>query len=112
MENPEENIAVGPSGYGIGDTTEVGSYPSGASPYGAIDMSGNVVEWVNDWFAEDYYDSSPYSNPPGPSTGSEKVLRGGDFSDVESYARAAKRLRTGPDGIYGIFGFRCAVDGD
>ena len=62
--------------YLLGDTSQVGDYPTGQSPYGAMDMSGNVLEWVNDWFDADYYDVSPYGNPPGPASGSFKVLRG------------------------------------
>ncbi len=63
----------------MGDTSAVGSYPAGASPYGAMDMAGNVYEWVNDWFSydDDYYANSPYENPPGPTTGMFKVERGG-----------------------------------
>jgi formylglycine-generating enzyme required for sulfatase activity len=55
----------------------VGSYPQGTSPYGALDMTGNVWEWVNDWWQSDYYSVSPDENPPGPTTGTYKVLRGG-----------------------------------
>jgi len=64
----------------VGDTTQVGSYPIGISPYGALDMAGNVREWVNDWYQADYYSYSPYSNPPGPVTGSYKVTRGGGWT--------------------------------
>ena len=53
----------------VGDTNGVGSYPSGASPYGVMDMSGNVSEWVNDWYDEDYYATSPADNPPRPGYG-------------------------------------------
>ena len=59
------------TGYGfcVGDTSAAGSYPAGASPYGALDMAGNVREWVNDWYDGGYYSVSPGSNPPGPATG-------------------------------------------
>ena len=75
----------------MGDTSQVGSYPTGASPYGALDMAGNVWEWVNDWYDADYYGVSPYSNPPGPPSGSYKVLRGGSWDDSWDYVRAAYR---------------------
>jgi formylglycine-generating enzyme required for sulfatase activity len=65
--------------YCVGDTTMIGSYQAGVSPYGALDMAGNVWEWVNDWYHPYYYIGSPYSNPPGPATGTLKVLRGGGW---------------------------------
>ena len=61
------------------NTSPVGSFPSGVSPYGAYDMAGNVWEWCNDWYGSDYYSSSPSSNPTGPSFGSHRVLRGGSL---------------------------------
>ena len=54
----------------------VASYPSGASPYGVLDMAGNVAEWVNDWYDPDYYARSPAQNPPGPGTGVSRVIQG------------------------------------
>lgn len=96
----------------VGDTNHVGSYPSGASPYGAMDMSGNVWEWVNDWYAEDYYDSSPHSNPAGPSTGSRKVVRGGAWHNQAHDVRGANRGAPFPDGTHYHIGFRCAKDAD
>jgi formylglycine-generating enzyme required for sulfatase activity len=51
----------------VGDTVAVGSYPEGASPYGAMDLFGNVVEWVNDWFSPWYFIEAPYRDPRGPS---------------------------------------------
>ena len=103
------NFYVGGStGYCVGDTTPVGSYPTGASPYGAMDMAGNVYEWVNDWYQSDYYDVSPYSNPPGPTSGSFKVLRGGSFGHAWNYIRVANRRFNYPYGSFYSFGFRCA----
>ena len=70
----------------------VGSYPSGASPYGAMDMAGNVMEWCSDWYQRDYYENSPKKNPKGPANGAYRVLRGGAFffegQDLRSYARS------------------------
>ncbi len=60
----------------VGDTSPVGSYAAGASPYGVMDMAGNVWEWVNDWYDENYYSHSPASNPPGPATGDTRVAAG------------------------------------
>ena len=64
------------NGYCVGDTSEVGSYPTGASPYGVMDMAGNVWEWTNDWYSSSYYSVSPVNNPPGPATGTYKVYPG------------------------------------
>ncbi len=76
----------------VGDTTEVGSYPLGASPFGVMDMAGNVKEYVSDWFQADYYSISPYSNPTGPETGSARVIRGGSFEDSSLTIRTAYRF--------------------
>ena len=76
----------------VGDTTAVGSYPLGASPYGVMDMAGNVKELVFDWYQVDYYSISPYSNPTGPETGSARVIRGGSFEDSSLTIRTAYRF--------------------
>ncbi|MHB1357672.1 MAG: formylglycine-generating enzyme family protein [Anaerolineae bacterium] len=91
------------------DTTAVGSYPSGASPYGVMDMAGNVYEWVNDWYQSDYYGASPISNPQGPTTGSWRVLRGGDYGTSANNLRSAIRNMNIPDSRGDYLGFRCAV---
>jgi formylglycine-generating enzyme required for sulfatase activity len=97
-----------PSSACVGDTSAVGSYLAGASPYGALDMAGNVWEWVNDWYDASYYSASPGSNPPGPGTGSYRVLRGGSWGDGPGLVRVA--LRNGDDPTVGghYVGFRCA----
>jgi formylglycine-generating enzyme required for sulfatase activity len=95
------------SSYCVGDTSQVGSYPSGASPYGAMDMGGNVWEWVNDWWQNNYYSVSPSSNPPGPASGTSKVSRGGSFLHGWDYVRAAYRTDADPDSRYSYVGFRC-----
>ena len=93
----------------VDDTTEVGSYPTGASPYGAMDMAGNVTEWVNDWFDVDYYSVSPASKPPGPDTGDEKVVRGGNWQRIANNLRVARRYGEPPDIQWNDTGFRCAA---
>jgi eukaryotic-like serine/threonine-protein kinase len=92
----------------VKDTTQVGSYPAGASPYGALDMAGNVWQWVADWYDANYYASSPAHNPPGPSTGSLRILRGGSWDVVRPYVRAAVRDSYKGDVTYEVIGFRCA----
>ncbi len=92
----------------VGDTSEVGSYPAGASQYGALDMAGNVSEWVNDWADELYYEASPYENPPGPASGTYKVLRGGALSYGWLLLRAANRNGYRPYEETPDVGFRCA----
>jgi formylglycine-generating enzyme required for sulfatase activity len=98
------------SSYCVGDTNRVGSYPAGASPYGVMDMAGNVWEWVNDWADDDYYSVSPYSNPPGPDSGTSKVSRGGGYGSIWGYVRVASRgPYCPPEWSYGYPGFRCAA---
>jgi len=97
--------------YCVGDTRQVGDYPTGHSPYQAMDMSGNVWEWVNDWYDAGYYDVSPYSNPQGPDTGSYKVLRGGSWGIDWIRVRAAYRYNSNPMHRSLSVGFRCVGAG-
>lgn len=93
----------------VGDTMPVDSYPRGASPYGALNMAGNVSEWVNDWYDSDTYNSLSRENPKGPSSGVERVLRGGAFGDGSATVRAAgRRSRSDPRYSRDFIGFRCA----
>jgi len=91
-----------------GDTTSVGSYSAGASPYGIMDLAGNMWEWVADWYDGKYYSSSPRSNPPGSSSGQFRVLRGGAWYDNQDLVRAAFRFVDLPTITNDVFGFRCA----
>jgi formylglycine-generating enzyme required for sulfatase activity len=92
-----------------GDTTRVGSYLHGASPYGVLDMAGNVREWLADWYDAGYYGVSPESNPTGPATGQYKVLRGGSWhSDLYSI-RSSDRQYGAPNTRDVTVGFRCAL---
>ncbi len=75
----------------VGDTTKVGSYPAGASPYGALDMAGNMWEWTADFYSADYYSKSPAKNPQGPETGYVFVERGGSWRLSERPVRATYR---------------------
>jgi len=91
----------------IGDTTKVGTYPPGASWVGALDLAGNVWEWVQDWYGP--YSSSTQTNPTGPTSGTDRVLRGGSWDLNASYVPAAIRHFVPQDIRVGAVGFRCVV---
>ncbi len=93
------------SGLCVGDTSQVGSYADDVSPYGVVEMNGNVWTWVNDWYGESYYSVSPYADPQGPSgpqlsTGGNcdncRVVRGGSFAFTDNYSRTSYRGRLNP----------------
>lgn len=110
----------------VGDVTRVGSYAEGASPFGVLDMAGNVWEWVFDYYNGKYYAESPAVNPTGPDNGGLnhlRVIRGGSFQDNFFNLRISNRgYEVGPDpsalpnedAYYGRssvkIGFRCAND--
>jgi len=92
-------------------TQSVGSYPLGASPYGCMDMAGNVMEWCADWFGQTYYNSAPSRNPTGPSKsgiGAYRVQRGGSWFITIYYLRCASRSFDDPDRGEEYYGFRLA----
>ena len=72
-------------------TVPVGSYPGGMSPYGAMDMGGNVWERLFDWYGPDVYARSAYEDPKGAVTGTARVLRGGSFTSVQKFLRTTAR---------------------
>ncbi len=88
------------------DTVPVGSIPADASPYGLMDMGGNAMEWVSDWFHPYYFESKVTQNPRGPLYGVNKVLRGGSYlASSPAYARREVPPSFAEPGA----GFRCAI---
>lgn len=107
----------------VGDTSRVGTYPLGASPFGVLDMAGNVAEWTQDLYSATYYTTqADFTNPTGPESSAtlRRVVRGGSLGDAEINIRVPKRSAvTGSNldvvpGTAGEFspriGFRCAQD--
>ena len=105
--NESPSCSLANYNYCKGDTTVVGSYPEGESYYHALDMAGNVWEWVNDWYASSYY-AEQLNNPPGPSSGTFRVLRGGSWCSYDGFIRSAVRLGVYPLDWNSYLGFRCA----
>jgi len=91
---------------GYADTAPVGSYPAGASWAGALDLAGNVWEWVADWYGA--YPSGRQENPTGPSSGEDRVVRGGSWGSGPYRVRAAYRDGFPPVYRNAYIGFRCA----
>jgi formylglycine-generating enzyme required for sulfatase activity len=121
---PDNDATLANFNFMVGDTTRVGTYAAGASPFGVLDMAGNVAEWVNDYFDPKAYETSPSANPQGPEVSYtyQRVVRGGSLGDAELNIRVAKRSSVAgpnptnlldPAGLIGEYspriGFRCAV---
>lgn len=110
-DQPFVEGVMGP-GCGSGTTQPIGTKPDGASPYGAMDMVGNLWEWTQDWYSDDYFENSPYNNPQGPSEGAFKVLKGSSW-DMRTAPELLANLRFGyaPLGQGYLIGFRCVKPG-
>ncbi len=106
-EDPENDLYLTNANNEIGDTTPVGLFIRGTSYYGAMDMGGNVREWVSDWYDPHYYLNMPDRNLTGPESGEKKVLKGASFEDSSHYSRAANRLAHDPTSPGIARGFRC-----
>ena len=100
----------GVDGDGYEYAAPVGSFPDGASPYGVMDMAGNVDEWCADLYDEDYYSRSPQQNPKGPDSGSRRVFRGGSWDSSLTLLRCADRGNFVPTWAASDIGFRCSQD--
>lgn len=93
----------------IGGVVPVGSYPEGASPYGALDMAGNAAEWVADTFDPAYYTYGPSHNPQGPDRVLDHGLRGGSWASPSEHAQTFFRDSSHSVTPNWRVGFRCAV---
>ena len=90
-------------------TAPVGKYPAGASPYGVLDMAGNVWEMMGDWYDGEYYQSSPSQNPGGPGLGAYKVTRGGGWDSHPWMLRSTGRAGGNPKKSSDSLGFRVVM---
>ena len=92
----------------VGESLPVYRYSAGASPYGALNMVGNVREWIADWYSDSYYSISPYKNPKGPDTGTERSLRSGAYDASARGIFTTTRYKHEPQSPGLSRGFRCA----
>lgn len=90
-------------------TSDVTQFPKGKSYYGALDMAGNVYDWVADWYDPLYYKSSPPGDPPGPADGTARVTRGSGYRSTDTQSLTYSRSFTSPRDHRRDLGFRCAV---
>jgi formylglycine-generating enzyme required for sulfatase activity len=90
-------------------TAPVGSFPKGASRYGLLDVVGNVWEWTSDWAGDYPKDGKPMSDPKGPASGTERVIRGGAWNGAfAAWVRPSQRYQFAPTAKTHVIGFRCA----
>lgn len=107
-EEPTKNRAL--FGHRAGTTAPVGSFPRGASPFGVLDMAGNVLEWCEDADAPEFYTQGPDRNPrnAGDKTSVTRVMRGGSFIHSAASLRVTSRTSFEPQYRFASGGFRCA----
>jgi len=94
----------------VNETTDVTTYVPSESPYGALDGSGNVHEWVADWYSKTYYDQSPFENPLGPEFGERKVVRSTGFRSPFFETPVSRRFHAKPGEVRDDLGFRCVPE--
>lgn len=94
---------------GFEASAPAGSFKADMSPYGVMDGAGNVMEWVQDWYAEGYYKESPDRNPPSPEYGVYRTMRGGAYTTTGGDLRLTSRSKMVPDFRDETIGFRCAM---
>lgn len=92
-----------------GKTIDIQSYPDGVSYYGAFDMSGNVREWVADWYSAKYHQLGEVQDPLGPQLGEKRTIRSSSFADSADSAISAHRFSLKPIEALPDLGFRCVV---
>jgi len=108
-----DQLGLGINVYGMEDryefTAPVNYYAAGASPFGALNMAGNVWEWCLDWYDKDYYRISPELDPEGPEAKQVKVLRGGSWINDIDGVQVTQRARNLPETQNKIYGFRTVL---
>jgi serine/threonine protein kinase len=108
--NCSDNLRDSSQDDGYRDTSPAGNYPKGSSPYGLLDMAGNVWEWTSDWFDPVYYKVAPLENPLGPASGQRRVVRGGSWYNPAEGIRTVNRRSERPGTTTETLGFRCVVE--
>lgn len=108
-----DNMLVNAGIAARGEALPVGSFPDGASPYGADDMLGNMREWCADWYDASYYHASPWYHPAGPSSGQLRAIRGGSWESVLADDTLSCMVRDSmrPEGVSSTVGFRLVMAG-